>query len=235
MLRPLTALLLICCAAYARSQEPSPFWFGLWTENASKSSIFFPGTLLIQAKPGSTYSVSVDRGKRRAAACAPASRLRQSCLYLTAAEPAGAEAGKQGIEYKLNAKGTELEVDHWRVVPDGTRLTDADFYKRAVPGKGYAGSWRKTRSTEAPTVYRVSRDGDRFTFAVPNGESTVTFAIIEAGTPQGAYASRDRENGNRYKLLGSSQILEESLSKGKVTARSIITLSADRKTSTYRL
>jgi hypothetical protein len=70
------------------------------------------------------------------------------------------------------------------------------------------------------------------TIAVANGELHFTFSLSEANSPQGAYISFGPGQGNRYKILGPSQLLEESIRRGQVIASGVITVSADGRTMT---
>jgi hypothetical protein len=139
---------------------------------------------------------------------------------------------RSGIEYKLKVKGTELRVETWRVVPNGARLTDTDTYVRSAPGTGFAGTWRKVRSEEAPTTYRITVRKDRMTFTIPNGELYLDFSLFQASAPRGAIVPRGPGRVNRYKVLDAFRILEENLLDDHVVAQSVITLSPDGKTMT---
>lgn len=227
-----SALLFGSLLAQAQWWAVSPAWVGTWTENPEKSTIFIPGTLTVERGRGGAYSFVELDGRRTPLACTPKPTSRHSCLYLTSPQPAGEGGRKAGVEYKVNPQSTELEVDSWRIVPDGSRLTDTDHYSRSTPGTGFAGRWCKTRSTEAPTIYRVSLEGDRMTFSVPNGELNISFSVMEAQTARGAYVSLSSGRGNKYKLLGPSKLLEQSVVRGKVVAQSHIAVSPDGQTMT---
>ena len=228
----LSVLLLIFLTNQVQSQLLRPSWAGLWRENPKKSNIFVPGTLRIAREPDGAYVLVAFGGQRTALDCIPRRSSKQSCVYLTAPQPSGDRDPKIGVEYRVNAAGTNLKVDSWRIVPDGTRLTDTDYYSRSTPDHGFAGRWRKTHSTEAPTVYSISIQGDRMTFAVPNGELSISFSVTEARTATGALAALGPQRTNCYKLLGPSKVLEQSLLESRVTAQSVITLSADGQTMT---
>jgi hypothetical protein len=155
-----------------------------------------------------------------------------ACSYLSVLRSAQNHLARGGITYKPNLTGTELAVEQWRMVPDGSHLADTDFYARSTPGIGFTGTWRKTRSTEAPTTYRILLDSGYITIETPNGEIDVSFSTDEARTPKGAYVSSGPGFGNSYKILGPAQLLETSYRDGKVVAHSVLTLSSDGKTMT---
>jgi hypothetical protein len=206
----------------------NPLWAGLWKEDAGKSSIFVPSTLAIEPAGDRAYSLVETGGGRTRLVCINTG----PCHHISAVLPAQSHIGRFGIEYQLQATGTELKVETWRVVPDGMRLTDTDTYVRATLGTGFAGTWRKVHSEEAPTTYRITVYHNRMTFMIPNGELYISFSLSEASTPRGAIVSRGPGRANRYKVLDPSKILEENLRHDHVFAQSIITLSPDGKTMT---
>ncbi len=214
--------------AQAQQEAISRFWTGVWREDAGKSSIFVPSTMLIMQAADMAYFLAEPGGGRTRLDCTHG----VPCDSLSVSPLADGRLAKSGIDYKLSANGAELSVETWRVVPDGTRLTDADLYVRSTPGTGLAGSWRKVRSIEAPTTYRISVHQSRMTINIPNGELHIEFSLREANSPQGTYVSFGRGRGNRYKILGPSQLLEQSLRRGKVVAQGVITISADGQTMT---
>ncbi len=206
----------------------SRFWTGVWREDADKSSIFVPSTMSIVQAADMAYFLAEPGGGRTRLDCTHG----VPCDFLAEMPLADGRIPQSGIDYKLSASHTELSVETWRVVPDGTRLMDTDLYVRLTPGTGLAGSWRKVRSIEAPTTYRISVHRGRMTIAIPNGELHIEFSLREANSPQGAYVPFGPARGNRYKVLGPSQLLERSLRQGKVVAQGVITISPDGQTMT---
>lgn len=178
----------------------SRFWTGVWREDADKSSIFVPSTISIVQAADMAYFLAESGGGRTLLDCTRG----VPCDSLSVSPLANGRIAQSGIDYELSANCTELSVSTWRVVPDGTRLTDTDLYVRSTPGTGLAGSWRKVRSIEAPTTYRISVHQGRMTIAIPNGELHIEFSLGEANSPQGAYVSFGPGRGNRYKVLGPS-------------------------------
>ena len=151
---------------------------------------------------------------------------RPSCRHLSS-KPVTRGTARSGTSYKLNAQGSELEVDTWRIVKDGSRPVDRDTYVRAAPGAGFAGTWRKVHSREAPTIWRISVGKHRMTFATADGEVNFSFSLQDARMPQGACVVLSLERLNCYTILGPLQFLERSFRQGTFVAQSVGTLSRD--------
>ena len=118
------------------------------------------------------------------------------------------------------------------MVPDGSRPTDTDIYVRSGQGTGFSGTWRKVRSREAPTTWRISVHEGRMILATTDGAVNTSFSLNEANTPQGVYVSLGLERGNRYTVVGPLKFLEEELRQGRFVAQGTGTLSPNGQTMT---
>ena len=90
----------------------------------------------------------------------------------------------------MNAQGTEIEVDTWQIVPDGSRLTDRNWYARSKPGKG--DEWQVAENSLDRSAHRVpdlNRTRSHELLQCPSDELNFGFCVSEASTPQGAYVS----------------------------------------------
>lgn len=234
-------LTLVVSHTLGQQRELSSLWNGTWTEDTTRSSIFVPGLLWISRVKGhGTYLVSQD-GERRVVQCVPAehSRATGTCAKLVPAEgttiPTPMGSVRAGIVYKISADGKELVVQHWRIVPDGTRLTDNDIYRRRLVNVDVTGRWHKVHSSEAPTTYRLTVKGSYLTIALPDGEFTLVAKLDGSPTPfRGASIPATSPARDGYTVIGPFKLLETNYRDKEVVAHSRITLSADGKTLTER-
>ena len=78
-----------------------------------------PATIFIEYAADRAYSLVEPGGRHRRLECRHGINPPMSYSYLTFREPAQGVV-QSGTEYKLKSRGTELKVETWHVVPDGS-------------------------------------------------------------------------------------------------------------------